>query len=81
MTAMPERCRYAPDYALPPGGTLVEVLSERGMSQAELARRAGLSAKHVNQIGPRHRRAERGNGTAPGTGHRRAGKRVDRAGS
>jgi len=50
MTAMPERCRYAPDYALPPGGTLVEVLSERGMSQAELARRAGLSAKHVNQI-------------------------------
>lgn len=50
MTATPERCRYAPDYALPPGETLVEVLAERGMSQAELARRAGLSAKHVNQI-------------------------------
>jgi hypothetical protein len=50
MTVMPERCRYAPDYALPPGETLVEVLAERGMSRAELARRAGLSAKHVNQI-------------------------------
>ena len=50
MTTMPERCRYTPDYALPPGETLVEVLAERGMSQAELARRAGLSAKHVNQI-------------------------------
>jgi HTH-type transcriptional regulator / antitoxin HigA len=50
MTAVPEHSRYAPDYALPPGATLVEVLAERGMSQAELARRVGLSAKHVNQI-------------------------------
>lgn len=41
---------YAPDYAVPPGETLIEVLEERGLSQAELARRAGLSAKHVNQI-------------------------------
>src|SRR6266545_1752937 len=50
MTATSDQYRYVPDYALPPGGTLVEVLAERGMSQAELARRAGLSAKHVNQI-------------------------------
>jgi HTH-type transcriptional regulator / antitoxin HigA len=41
---------YAPDYAVAPGDTLAEVLVERGMSQAELARRTDLSAKHVNQI-------------------------------
>lgn len=50
MTATRSRYPYAPDYAFPPGETLTEVLAERGMSQAELARRAGLSAKHVNQI-------------------------------
>jgi addiction module HigA family antidote len=41
---------YKPDYSVPPGETLNEVLFERGMSQSELARRAGLSVKHVNQI-------------------------------
>lgn len=41
---------YEPDYAVPPGETLAEVLNDRYMSQAELARRAGLSAKHVNLI-------------------------------
>jgi addiction module HigA family antidote len=50
MTATKNRYPYAPDYAFAPGETLTEVLTERGMSQAELARRAGLSAKHVNQI-------------------------------
>lgn len=42
--------RYAPDLVLPPGETLVEVIAERGMTQAELAARTGLSAKHINQI-------------------------------
>ena len=42
--------RFQPDYAIPPGETLVEVLGDRGMSQAELARRTGLSTKHINQI-------------------------------
>jgi addiction module HigA family antidote len=41
---------YEPDYAVPPGETLAEVLEDRGMSQAELARRTGLSAKHINLI-------------------------------
>ncbi len=41
---------YEPDYAVPPGETLGEILETRGMSQAELARRTGLSAKHVNLI-------------------------------
>lgn len=42
--------RYAPDVILPPGDTLAEVLDELDMTQAELARRTGLSTKHVNQI-------------------------------
>lgn len=42
--------RYEPDLVLPPGDTLLEVLDERGMTQAELAARTGLSAKHINQI-------------------------------
>lgn len=40
--------RYEPDYAVPPGESLLEILDERGMSQAELARRTGISPKHVN---------------------------------
>jgi HTH-type transcriptional regulator/antitoxin HigA len=42
--------RYSPDVVLPPGDTLTEVLDELGMTQTELARRTGLSTKHVNQI-------------------------------
>lgn len=41
---------YAPDYAIPPGETLRSTLGELGMTQADLAARAGLSLKHVNQI-------------------------------
>ena len=41
---------YAPDYVSPPGETLADVLEERSMTQADLARRAGLSKKTVNQI-------------------------------
>ena len=41
---------YGPDLVLPPGETLLEVLEEKGMTQAELATRTGLSTKHINQI-------------------------------
>jgi HTH-type transcriptional regulator / antitoxin HigA len=41
---------YDPDYTTSPGETLAEVLAEKGMPQAELARRTGLSSKHVNQM-------------------------------
>ncbi len=41
---------YLPNYAVPPGDTLAEVLEERGMSQTELARRTDLSHKHINRI-------------------------------
>jgi HTH-type transcriptional regulator/antitoxin HigA len=38
------------DYAVSPGETLQELLEERGMSQRDLARRTGLSPKHVNRL-------------------------------
>ena len=41
---------FRPDYAIPPGETLRDQLAEMNVSQAELAARAGLSTKHVNQI-------------------------------
>jgi len=41
---------YRPDFAIPPGETLREALEALGMTQADLARRTGLSAKHINQI-------------------------------
>lgn len=41
---------FRPDYAIAPGETLRDRLTEMNLSQAELAARAGMSAKHVNQI-------------------------------
>jgi len=41
---------YAPQTVSPPGETLKETLEKLGISQADLARRTGLSTKHVNQI-------------------------------
>jgi HTH-type transcriptional regulator/antitoxin HigA len=45
-----ERHPFRPDYVSPPGDTLRDCLVELNLSQAELATRAGLSTKHVNQI-------------------------------
>ena len=39
-----------PDYAVPPGETLRDRLDELEMSQVELARRAGLTTKHINRV-------------------------------
>lgn len=47
---MVEQHPFRPDYAIPPGETLRDRLVEMSLSQAELAARAGLSAKHVSQI-------------------------------
>ncbi len=41
---------FAPDYAIQPGETLTEVLEDSCMTQAELARRTGLSEKHISQV-------------------------------
>lgn len=41
---------FEPDYAIAPGESLREELEALQMTQAELAERTGLSAKHINQI-------------------------------
>lgn len=41
---------FEPDYALPPGATLRDVIEEREMTQADLARRLGMAEKTVSQI-------------------------------
>jgi HTH-type transcriptional regulator / antitoxin HigA len=41
---------YKPDYAVPPGESLVEALEALGMTQAELASRMGRPLKTVNEI-------------------------------
>ncbi|MCD4785427.1 MAG: helix-turn-helix domain-containing protein [Candidatus Eremiobacteraeota bacterium] len=50
MISMDIKNQYNPDYVSPPGGTLEEVLNERGMTQAELAMRTGRKVKTINQI-------------------------------
>jgi addiction module HigA family antidote len=42
--------RFLPDYAVPPGETLLETLETIGMSQAELAERTGRPKKTNNEI-------------------------------
>lgn len=41
---------YQPTYVSPPGSTLLEMLEERHMSQAELAQRMGRPTKTINEI-------------------------------
>ena len=50
MTTMTDERPFTPDYAVPPGETLADLLDERDMTQTELARRLGVSLKHVNQV-------------------------------
>jgi HTH-type transcriptional regulator / antitoxin HigA len=42
--------QYLPDYVSPPGETLIELLEDRGMSQADLADRTGRPKKTINEI-------------------------------
>lgn len=41
---------FEPDYAVPPGETLVETLDSLGLSQAELALRTGLTEVSISRI-------------------------------
>lgn len=50
MTKRPELTEFVPDWSLHPGKLLKQVLAKQNLRQAEVAERAGLSAKHVNQI-------------------------------
>ncbi len=42
--------RFEPDYAIPPGETLKEVMESLNMSQKELAIRTGLTVQSLNRI-------------------------------
>lgn len=42
--------RYKPDYTVPPGDLIADFLEEEGMTQVELARRLGVTTKHLNQL-------------------------------
>jgi len=42
--------RLGADYGVHAGAILADELAQRGMSQAELATRTGLSPKHINQV-------------------------------
>jgi HTH-type transcriptional regulator / antitoxin HigA len=48
--ASSEQYRYEPDYAVPPGETLAELLEARGMTQVELSLRMGRPTKTINEI-------------------------------
>ncbi len=41
---------YKPDRVSPPGDSLLSILDERGITQAELARRMGRPTKTINEI-------------------------------
>lgn len=41
---------FAPDWVSPPGDTILDLMEERGWSQAELAGRLGYSEKHVSLL-------------------------------
>lgn len=44
------RNEYRPDRVSPPGDTLAELLSDRGLTQAEFAAKLGMSKKALNEI-------------------------------
>src|SRR5690625_1635476 len=44
------RHSFSPDWASPPGDTILDVIEERGWTQAEFSKRTGYSTKYVNQL-------------------------------
>jgi HTH-type transcriptional regulator/antitoxin HigA len=41
---------FSPDWVSPPGDTILDLIEEKGWTQAELSVRLGYSPKHVNQL-------------------------------
>ena len=41
---------FRPDWVSPPGDTILDLIEERGWTQANLAARLGFSRKHVSQL-------------------------------
>lgn len=47
---MTDRAPFKPDWVSHPGGTIEDLLKERGWAQSELAERLGFTPKHVNDL-------------------------------
>lgn len=41
---------FKPDWVVPPGATIADLLEERGLSQCELAQCTGFTEKYVNLL-------------------------------
>jgi HTH-type transcriptional regulator/antitoxin HigA len=41
---------FAPDWVSPPGDTILDLIEERGWTQAELCKRLGYTEKHISQL-------------------------------
>jgi HTH-type transcriptional regulator/antitoxin HigA len=41
---------FRPNWISPPGETIEDLLEERGWTKAELAKRLGVTPKHVNEL-------------------------------
>jgi HTH-type transcriptional regulator / antitoxin HigA len=50
MAVMAQERPFRPTYAVAPGQTIADLLEEHDMTQSQLARRLGVTLKHVNQI-------------------------------
>ena len=50
MAVMAPEHSFHPTYAVPPGETIADLLEEHEMTQTELAKRLGVTLKHVNQV-------------------------------
>lgn len=50
MTDTSKFFKYSPDYAIPPGATISELLEHLGMTQVELANRTGRPEKTISDI-------------------------------
>ena len=50
MLTAQKRYGFEPDYAIPPGETLKEVMESLNMAQKELAVRTGLTVQSLNRI-------------------------------
>lgn len=50
MVSATRKYGFEPDYAIPPGESLREVIGSLGMSQKELAKRTGLTVQSLNRI-------------------------------
>ena len=47
---MSEKTKYRSPIAIPPGESLAEILEDREMTQADLAKRTNLTPKHINEV-------------------------------